>query len=424
MLAMQAEPQALFPEKLEFLFEPHRYKVAYGGRGAAKSWGFGRASLIIGSMETKRIVCAREIQKSIADSVHQLLQNQIKDLRLSHFYRVTDTYIEGKNDTLFTFHGLHHNVENIKSLEGCDICWVEEANKVSKSSWNKLIPTVRKDGSEIWATFNPELESDEAYQMFVVRPPKNARVVKIDWRDNPWFPKVLREEMATLRGRSEDEYMHVYEGHCKQMLEGAIYAHEIRRAQQEGRFTRVPWDASKPVDVIYDLGRADMTTMWFRQRVGFEARFIDYYQSRGYALAHYLKVLSEKPYHYGKHHMPHDADNELLASELTIRQQMEAAGHEVSIVPKLPIVDGINAGRTLFSRAWFDADKCADGINALKRYTYDVDPDTKQYSKNPKHDDASHGADGYRYAAVTDEEEAKAEKGDEPGGYSEHGWMG
>jgi phage terminase large subunit len=157
----------------------------------------------------------------------RLLSDQIANLGLGSFYSIKDAEIVGQNGTAFTFHGLRHNIDNIKSLEGADICWVEEAQTVSKSSWEKLIPTIRKDGSEIWATFNPELEQDDTYQRFIVKPPTGAVVVKMTWRDNPWFPAVLRQEMEDLKTRDEAAYQNVYEGHCKSTVEGAIYAKEL-----------------------------------------------------------------------------------------------------------------------------------------------------------------------------------------------------
>lgn len=390
------------PEKLGFLLEPHRYKITHGGRGGAKSWGYAGALLALGAQKPLRIPCCREIQKSIADSVHALLKSRIANTPLESFYRVTETYIEGKNGTLFTFHGLKHNVANIKSLEGADICWVEEAQAVTKSSWSTLIPTIRKPNSEIWISFNPELETDETYQRFVKSPPTGAKVVKIGWEDNPWFPGVLKQELEDLKARNHDEYLNVWEGECKLTLDGAVYANEIRQATKDNRFTRVPWEQSKPVHCVWDLGRADMTAIWFCQMVGFEIRLIDYYEARGHHLTHYIKHLKEKPYAYGDQVMPHDADNELLASELTIRQQMKAAGFTVKVIPNKPgaVAEGINAARTIFSKCWFDQDKCADGIKALQNYRYDVDPDTGKVSAKPLHDWASHGADAFRYLAA------------------------
>jgi phage terminase large subunit len=389
-----------FPNKLQCLFEPSRYKVLYGGRGGAKSWGVARALLTLGAQKPTRILCAREFQNSISESVHALLSDQVKALGLSDFYEVQNATIRGRNGTEFYFAGLRHNVTKIKSFEGVDIVWCEEAQTISKSSWDTLIPTIRKEHSEIWITFNPALETDETYQRFVAHPPENAQIIRINWSDNPWFPEVLRQEMESLKARDPDAWLTVWEGHCKQTLDGAIFANEVRQATTDNRFTRVPYDQSKPVHTFWDLGRADKTAIWFAQIVGFEFRLIDYYDNQGHALAHYLKHLQSKPYVYGDTWLPHDAENELLASERTIAQQARAAGFKVRITPKISVNDGINAARTIFGSCWFDAEKCADGIQCLRNYRYDVDPDTQQFSQKPLHDWASHGADAFRYLAV------------------------
>lgn len=389
-----------FPAKLQCLFEPGRYKVLYGGRGGAKSWGVARALLALGSAKPLRILCAREIQKSITDSVHRLLADQVASMGLAGFYEVQQTTIKGANGTQFIFAGLRHNINNIKSLEGADIVWVEEAQTVSKASWEKLIPTVRKPGSQIIVTFNPELDTDETYVRFVKNAPPGATVVKVDWRDNPWFPPELDAERLHLKATDPDAYLNIYDGHCRVTLDGAIYAKEIREATEAGRITKVPYERSKPVHTFWDLGRADKTSIWFAQIVGFEFRVIDYYENSGQALAHYLKELQTRAYVYGDNWLPHDANNELLASERTIAQQMRGAGFVVRITPKTKVSDGINAARGLFPNLYFDADNCADGLNHMRRYRYDVDPETGQFSKEPLHDDASHAADAFRYLAV------------------------
>lgn len=389
-----------FPEALEWLFTPARYKIAYGGRGSAKSWSFARALLVQGAAKPLQILCAREVQKSIADSVHRLLSQQIDAMGLGRFYEVQKASIRGVNGTEITFAGLKHNVQSLKSIEGTDICWCEEAQTVSKASWQTLIPTIRKPGSEIWVSFNPELDTDETYVRFVKDPPPGAVVKRINHSDNPWFPDVLQDEMDLLRERDHDAYLTVWEGHTRQVLDGAIFAKEIREATADGRFTRVPYDQAKPVQTFWDLGRADMTSIWFAQQIGFEYRLIDFYQNRGFVLSHYLKELQKRPYVYGTCWLPHDAEHELLAAERTIAQQMKDAGFKVQVVPRLLKVDQINAARTILGRCWFDADKCADGINALRRYRYGVNPDTGQYTRDPLHDDASHPADALLAFAI------------------------
>ena len=388
-----------FPDKLQFLFEPRRYKVAYGGRGGAKSWGFARALLILGASKPLRILCAREIQKSIKDSVHQLLKDQIVALGLQSFYTVTNTSIIGKNGTQFGFEGLKHNITNIKSWEGADIAWVEEAHTVSKSSWDVLIPTIRKENSEIWLSFNPELEEDETYQRFVVSPPPNSQVVKINWDDNPWFPDVLREEKDYLRQKDPAAYENVWEGHCKAAVEGAIFAKEVQKAQQEGRITKVPYEKSKPVDLFFDLGRNDKTAVWFEQQVAFEIRNLRYYENSGEHFSHYIQYLKTLPYAYGTFYLPHDAENELLSAEKTIKQQVHDAfpSCRVVIIPRIPQKAlAIDAARGIFDRCYFDAELCADGLTCLRRYAYKHDPETGRVSREPEHDTPwSHGADAF-----------------------------
>lgn len=402
------EVTAEFPEKLQFLFQPARYKIAYGGRGGAKSWGFARALLIIGVHKSIRVLCAREIQKSIQESVHQLLRDQIVAMGLEGHYEVLQTEIRSRhNGTLFLFAGLKHNIGNIKSKEGLDIVWVEEAQTVSKASWETLIPTIRGDGSEIWVSFNPELDTDETYKRFVLDPPSGAVVVKIDWRDNPWFPEVLNAERLDLQARDPDAYQNVWEGHTRQFLDGSIYAKEMRKATEEGRICSVPYDASKPVHTFWDLGHADATAIWFAQSVGFELRLVDYYANRGQALPHYLNALQSKGYVYGEDWLPHDAQSKTIGTGRSVEEMMRAAGRKVQITPKLSVEDGINAARTIFGRCWFDEKRCADGLQALRHYRYDTD-DNGQFKKTPLHDWASDGADAFRYFAVAMKEPRKA----------------
>lgn len=418
-----------FPKSLDCLFQPSRYKVLYGGRGGAKSWGAARALLIQGAREPLRILCAREFQNSIADSVHKLLSDQIADMGLSAFYEVQNAAISGRNGTEFAFAGLRHNVARIKSYEGVDRVWVEEAQTVSKSSWETLIPTIRKDGSEIWITFNPELDTDETYKRFVINPPVNALVRKVGYQDNPWFPKVLDDERLALKERDPDAYLTIWEGHTRQTLDGAIYAKELRAAQEDGRITRVPYDATKPVHTFWDLGWSDNTSIWFAQAVGFEFRVIDFLQDTQKALPHYLGLLQSRGYVYGTDYLPHDAQAKtLVGAGRTIEQLLRAAGRTVSIIPKLSVADGINAARTVFQNCWFDEVKCADGLQALRRYRYDVDEVTGQFSRNPLHDDASHAADAFRYLALSLKEGGAGKKVritlPTPVGRGQQAWMG
>lgn len=404
MVAHRAE----FPAKLRFLFEPARYKVLYGGRGGAKSWGVARALLIQAAGKPLRILCAREFQNSIVESVHHLLQAQIDSIGLSSFYEVQNSMIRGANGSEFIFAGLRNNVTKIKSFEGVDRVWVEEAQTVSKSSWDTLIPTIRKDGSEIWVTYNPELETDETHQRFVVNPPTGAVVAKINWNDNPWFPDTLLVEKDELKTRDPDAYQNVWEGNCRITLDGAIYAKELRLAQEEGRIGNVPYDGTRQVHTFFDLGWADNTSIWFAQTVGGELRLIDYYSNNQMPIQHYISLLQNKGYIYGTDWLPHDAKAKTLATGRSVEEIMLAAGRRVRVVPNLSIADGINAARTIFNRCHFDERKCTEGLQSLRHYRFDVDPESRQFSGRPLHDHHSHAADAFRYFAVSVEDDKPA----------------
>lgn len=210
------------PEKMGFLLEPHRYKCAYGGRGSAKSWSFAMVLLAKGMASPIRILCARELQVSIGDSVHKLLSDQIDRLKLGKFYSITKNSITGANGTEFIFSGLRNNITKIKSMEGVDIVWVEEAEKVSEESWEVLIPTIRKTGSEIWVSFNPSDEGDPTYKRFVMNPPPDAKVVKINWHDNKFFPEELRKEKDYLYSVDAEAAAHVWGGECRNVSDAQI----------------------------------------------------------------------------------------------------------------------------------------------------------------------------------------------------------
>lgn len=402
--------KAQFPVKLQCLFQPEksRYRILYGGRGGAKSWGVARALLIKGAQRSLRILCAREFQTSIKDSVHKLLCDQIIDLGLEGFYEITQASIRGKNGTEFAFVGLKNNVANVKSYEGVDLCWVEEAQTTSRLSWNILIPTIRKQDSEIWVTFNPELETDETYQRFVLHPPENSVVQKINWSDNPWFPETLMLEKDALKMRDQEAYNTVWEGICRQTVDGAIFAREMQMAELHGRITKVGYDPMKPVHAVFDLGWSDATAIWFVQFIGMETRLIRYHEDSQKTISDYLAKMQTYGYVYDTLWLPHDAENRTLAAAgRNIDQIVRGAGYKTKIIPRTPIVDSINAARTLFWNCWFDRENCYDGLQCLRHYRYEVDPDTKMFSKNPLHDQFSHGADAFRMLGLVVNEPRK-----------------
>jgi len=380
------------------LLSPARYKVLHGGRGGIKSHSIARALLVQGAKEPLRILCARELMKSIKDSVHRLLSDLITQYNLQSYYNIQAATIKGKNGTEFFFEGLRHNAAQIKSYEGVDRVWVEEATSVSKSSWDYLIPTIRKPDSEIWMSLNPELEEDETYQRFVINPPTGAVVIKSSWQDNPWFPDVLRREMEDCQRRSEADYLNIWGGQCRQAVEGAVYARELAAAREAGRITSVPYVKGVPVCTFWDLGYSDNTSIWFVQKFGFEYHVIDFFQDRLRDSDYYLKELQNRGYVYGTDYLPHDGSSHAGLSGRSAEELLTAGGRRVDIVPRSSIGDGINALRMVFPALWFDAEKCADGLQALRHYRFEDKGDSQ--SRDPVHDVHSHAADALRTFAM------------------------
>ena len=218
------------PPKLIPVFSgPARYRGAYGGRGSGKSFSFALMTAVRGYAEPLRILCCRELQNSIKDSVHAELVAAIEAYPwLNDHYEIGETFIRGRNGTEFVFKGLRHNYQQIKSTSGINICWVEEAETVSEQSWKNLIPTIRAPGSEIWLTWNPEDEESPTNQRFVVDPPPGAKIERLNYCDNPWFPPELEQERLNDLKRDPDFYAHVWEGKCVTRTDSQILAGKWR----------------------------------------------------------------------------------------------------------------------------------------------------------------------------------------------------
>lgn len=393
--------QIEFPAKLQCLFEPYRYKVFYGGRGGAKSWGVARYLLIAGAEKPLRFLCTREVQKSIKDSVHKLLSDQVQALGLGAFYEVQQTVIKGRNGTEFLFAGLSdQTAESIKSFEGIDKVWAEEAQAISKRSWDILIPTIRKPGSEIIITLNPELDTDETYVRFIESPPPNSVVEKVNYSDNPWFPQVLEDErqhaQATMPAA---DYDNIWEGKTKPAVTGAIYADEIAKAQEQGRVGLFPYDPALKVHPIFDLGWNDKMSIILVQRHLSSLRVIRYIEDSHKTLDWYSAELKKLNLNWGKVWLPHDGAHGDYKTGKSAEQIMREMGWEVGITPQAGVENGIKLARMAFAQVYIHKPDCERLIQCLKRYKRGV-PATTGEPGAPVHDEWSHGADAFRYMAV------------------------
>ena len=228
----------MIPEKIEceypeifhpFFAEPKRYNVAEGGRGRGASWTIARKLLIEASRSRQRVLCTREYQNSIRDSVHRLLVDQIYALHLEDFFTIfKDSIICPIFRSEFIFKGLHTAIQEIKSLEGITRCWVEEAEAVSEYSWTVLIPTIRAQGSQFYVSYNSESENSATYIRFHKNPPPDSNIVFSTYADNPWFPETLRREMEYDKRVDYEKYEHVWLGLPKTYGEALIMRGKIK----------------------------------------------------------------------------------------------------------------------------------------------------------------------------------------------------
>jgi phage terminase large subunit len=389
-------------EAAKLLFTPSRYKTLWGGRGSAKSWSIARAFLCKAIEAKRRFLCTREYQRNIQQSVLHLLEKQIYMLGMGDQFRVMKDEIRGTNGSHFIFSGLHHNVKGLMSVEDIDYAWVEQAEAVTKPSLDLFTPSVRGDRSEIWLSLNPELEQDEAYQRFVLHPSSDNLVLKMLWSDNPWFPDVLEKERLECLERDPIGYRTIWQGECRASVQGAIYADELQKARDEGRVTSVPIDRALPVHTAWDLGYLDPTAIWFFQwtRAG-EIRLIDYFEDCKEDVTYYIQAVRDKGYMLGRHIPPHDIKAHHFAHKDSAYEIAKGLGFKFEEpMGPAPVETGIHAVRMAFSRMWFDADRCAAGLQRLAHYRRAFNSSLQEFKAEPVHDIASHGADALRYAIV------------------------
>lgn len=419
------------PEKLVPLLSPARYKGVFGGRGSAKSHTFAQLAVATNYSRPARGVCIREVQNSIKDSVKQLVTDKIAKLGMGQHFEILRDEIRGANGSLIIFRGMQsYNAENIKSLEDFDWAWIEEAQSLSHFSLKMLRPTIRKPGSEIWAGWNPRHDTDAIDQLLRgPAPPKDAVVIECNWKDNPWFPDILREEMERDYEADPEEADHVWGGNYQIVSEGSYYAKLLAQAQKEGRIGFFPYDPSRPVHTAWDIGVDDESAIWFVQEDGTRVTVLDYYEVSGEGADDIIAAaipelfvpprdderflrwsreaaLSElgrtQPYKYGRHFLPHD---------IKTREWGAGARSRVETIAVLGVrninkgaatgpSDRIAAVRRILPIVRFNATpRVEQGLKRLRRYRRKWNDALNSYT-TPLHDENSHGADAFGEFAV------------------------
>lgn len=405
------------------LLVPSRYKGAYGGRGGAKSHFFAEQLLLRCFARQTRAVCIREVQNSIKESVRQLIVDKIAKFRFGTCFEVLETEIRGRNGSLIIFRGMQsYNAENIKSLEDYDIAWLEEAQSLSARSLRLLRPTIRKEGSEIWVSWNPRYETDAIDAFFRSGPPRpDAVVMPVNWNDNPWFPEVLSHEKDSDYATDPEMAAHVWGGAYEATSEATYFARLIALAENEGRIGDFPHRAGLPVRTAWDIGVDDYTAIWFMQDDGVSATAIDFHEFSGLGAEEIVRaalpeLIPDRPssflgrhridrneaYRYGEHFLPHDVKvREWGAGGRTRALTLMALGVKpIHVGAQQGPVERINAARRLLPLMRFNRTKRVMlGVSRLRRYSRRMNDGLGTYA-GPLHDQNSHGADAFGEYAI------------------------
>lgn len=411
------EAQIDIPDAFTELVEPSkkwRHIVYHGGRSSGKSTTVATVLAALATQSCLRILCCREVQNSIADSVHKLLADVITQHKLSG-WDIGREYIRNRNGSEFIFRGVRGNAQSIKSLEGIDICWCEEAQSISMESIDILIPTIRKAGSYFIWTFNRLSENDPVWERVAGNPDERTYVRQVNSNEiESLLSEEVLHEREKMRHENPELFAHVWLGQPLTVTTGSIYGKQLAMAREDGRIGKVPYDGGAPVYAALDLGVGDSTAICFFQTVGQEIHFIDYYESCGEDLAHYINVLANKPWEYRQIFLPHDARARELQTGKTREEFFRDHGYSnVTILRPSSHVfgqDDINmTARPKFSRCWFDEKKCARLLECLAAYHYEYDEKNKLLRDRPKHDWSSHAADAFMYSLIAETEQVEVQ---------------
>lgn len=420
-----ATAQIALPPKLVPVFLGDAdFRGAYGGRGSGKSRSFAKMTAVKGYQWAKQgqegvIVCGREYQNSLSESSMSEVKAAIRsEPWLGDAYDIGETYIKTRDGRIeYAFTGLHHNLESIKSKTRIMLLWVEEAETVTESAWEKAIPTVREEGSEVWLTWNPERKRSATNLRFRVDPPASSKIIELNWRDNPWFPdKLNRQRLEDLAKRPEN-YEHVWEGAYKSANTGAYYAKDLAEALTSGRISRVAKDPLMALRAYWDIGgtgaRADACAIWIVQFVGREIRVLDYYERVGQPLSEHVQWLRSRGYEKADCVLPHDGASNDKVYQVSYESALREAGFNVRVIPNMgrgAATRRVEAARRVFPSIWFNADTTEPGRDAIGWYHEKID-ETRNIGLGPEHDWSSHGADAFGLVAVDYEMQGTARGG-------------
>lgn len=409
-------PRVELPAKLVPVFTGETmYRGAFGGRGSAKTRSFAKMTAVWGLRFAQAnmpgvIVCGREFMNSLDESSLAEVKAAIEsEPWLGEYYDVGEKYVRTKDGRIeYAFIGLRHNLDSIKSKARIRLLWVDEAEPVSETAWMKAVPTVREDGSEIWVTWNPERKKSPTHKRFRADPPEGAKIVEMNWRDNPWFPKMLNKTRLEDKQKRPDQYEHVWEGDFVTIVEGAYYAKCLSDAKAQGRIGRVAPDPLMTIRLIVDIGgtgaRADAFSIWACQFINREVRVVNYYEAVGQDLATHLAWMRSRGYTPDRAQiwLPHDGAQHERIVDATYEGALKAAGYEVTVVPNQgrgAASMRVESARRLFPSIWFNEATTEGGRDALGWY-HEKKDDERGIGLGPNHDWSSHAADAFGLMCV------------------------
>ena len=407
--------QIELPPKLIPVFQGSaRLRAAWGGRGSGKTRSFSLMSAVEGYRYgnagiSGQILCGREHLNSLEESSLEEVKAAIRSVDwLDDYYEIGERYIRSKDGRIkYVFAGLRHNLDSIKSKAKLLLAWIDEAEGVSEEAWRKLMPTVREEGSEVWVTWNPESKDSATHKRLRLEAPDNSRIVKVNWSDNPWFPKVLEQERQEDLKRRPDTYGHVWEGDFLEYPEGSFFLREINKAKDEGRICKIPVVASHPCMTFWDIGSSDGCAVWVVQQIGnLEYRCIHFYEAWNEPYSHAVKWLQSLDLVFSDMYLPHDADHK-RQGELKNKSPKDMLkklmpGVSWRIVPRIQeLLWGIQATSDMLdSYIWIDEEKCAAGLEHLKAYRRKWSNSEGRWSHIPdKSEGHSEAADALRQMA-------------------------
>lgn len=407
--------QIAIPEKLIWLFSGEAdVRAAHGGRGSGKTRSFATMAAIKGYQYGMQgvsgiILCARQFMNSLADSSLEEMKRAIEDVPfLNAYYEIGETYIRSKDGRIdFAFAGLDRNIASIKSKGRLLLCWVDEAEPVTETAWQTLIPTLREEGdgwnAELWVTWNPLRKNAAVEKRFRHSNDPRIKCVQINWRDNPKFPaKLERDRQRDLLERPQD-YDHIWEGGYKETVDGAYYAAQLLAARQAGRIGVVAADPLMTLRAFVDIGgtgqNADSFALWVAQFVGLQVRVLDYYEAQGQPMATHVQWMRDRGYTPDRLQiwLPHDGEKADTVFAVTPKSSLEKVGYHVETVPnqgKGAAMKRVEAARQLFPQIWINEETCKGGLDALAWYQEKRD-EKRSIGLGPLHDWASHGADAF-----------------------------